>query len=151
MPKKTKNRKRLKKQQSKSHDNKSFFHLVWTVIRNSEDTQGQFIKTTFVFLMSYLLNVFFVLLGLLSVVGAYFTIQEIFVLSWNSISTCIVNTFMIMLMLLLCAIAFLFSILLKGFANEVEREKDKDYIVAIFSGIVSFIALIVAVIALLRG
>ena len=36
-------------------------------------------------------------------------------------------------------------------AREIEKEKDRDYVVAVFSGIVSFAALIVALVALFKG
>ena len=36
-------------------------------------------------------------------------------------------------------------------AKDIDREKDKNYVVAVFSGVVSLVALIVAVIALLKG
>ena len=35
-------------------------------------------------------------------------------------------------------------------AKEIEREKDKNFIVSVFSGIVSFAALIVALVALFK-
>lgn len=151
MAKRRKSKKKPVDCREKNLGNKSPFRLIWDVIRNRENTEGYFIKTTFVLLMEYLLNVFFILLGLLSIIGVYSTIREIFVLNWDSISLCIVNVVIIALLLIFCIVVFLFAILLKGFANDIGREKDKDYIVAIFSGIVSFIALIVAVIALLRG
>ena len=43
------------------------------------------------------------------------------------------------------------SLIMRGIANEIGREKDKNYIIAAFSGIVSFVALIVALIALFKG
>lgn len=51
----------------------------------------------------------------------------------------------------LSAIFFIFSVMMIGASREVENEKDKNYVVAIFSGIVSFAALIVALVALLKG
>ena len=35
--------------------------------------------------------------------------------------------------------------------NEIDKEKDRNYIVDVFSAIVSFAALIVALVALLKG
>ncbi len=45
----------------------------------------------------------------------------------------------------------LIALITRGVANEIGREKDKNYIIAAFSGIVSFAALIVALIALFKG
>ncbi len=46
---------------------------------------------------------------------------------------------------------FMFSVMLIGASREIQKEKDKNYIIAIFSGVVSFAALVVALIALLGG
>lgn len=44
-----------------------------------------------------------------------------------------------------------FSYLFWKSANEIKEEKDKHYIVAVFSGLVSFTALIVALVTLIKG
>lgn len=46
---------------------------------------------------------------------------------------------------------FMFSVMLIGASREIQKEKDKNYIIAIFSGVVSFAALVVALIALMNG
>ena len=46
---------------------------------------------------------------------------------------------------------FMFSVMLIGASREIQKEKDKNYIIAIFSGVVSFAALVVALIALMKG
>lgn len=51
----------------------------------------------------------------------------------------------------LSAIFFIFSVMMIGASREVEKEKDKNYVVAIFSGIVSFAALVVALVAMMKG
>lgn len=48
-------------------------------------------------------------------------------------------------------LAFMFSVMLIGASREIQREKDKNYIIAIFSGVVSFAALVVALVALVKG
>ena len=45
----------------------------------------------------------------------------------------------------------MFSLIFRAAANEMAKEKDRDYVVAVFSGIVSFAALIIALVALLKG
>jgi hypothetical protein len=44
-----------------------------------------------------------------------------------------------------------FALLLRASANEFDKEKDRNYIISVFSGIVSFVALIVALVALFKG
>ena len=76
-------------------------------------------------------------------------ITEIMV--WDKFSIIIVN---IMYTILVSSIAFvlgIYSAVLWKSAKEIVIEKDKNYIVSVFSGIVSFAALIVALIALFKG
>lgn len=52
--------------------------------------------------------------------------------------------------IILAVLLPMLSLIMRGIANEIGREKDKNYIIAAFSGIVSFVALIVALIALFK-
>ena len=45
-------------------------------------------------------------------------------------------------------LALLIALLFRASANEIKAENDRNYIIALFSGIVSFVALIVALIAM---
>lgn len=58
------------------------------------------------------------------------------------------NIFTILTTILIGIALIMFSLIIWGSATEIENEKDKNYIVSVFSGIVTFIALIVALIAL---
>ena len=70
---------------------------------------------------------------------------------WNTAYDIIVNILMIwLIVLILLALVGYFIIMWKA-AKEIEQEKDKNFIVAVFSGIVSFAALIVALVALFKG
>ena len=50
----------------------------------------------------------------------------------------------------LTVVIFLMSLMLISSANELKKERDKQFVVAVFSAMVSFSALIVALIALLK-
>lgn len=60
----------------------------------------------------------------------------------------ILNVFTIATTSLIGIAILLYSIVIWGSATEIENEKDKNYIISVFSGIVTFVALIVALIAL---
>ncbi|MBO5041209.1 MAG: hypothetical protein J6D09_08970 [Clostridia bacterium] len=71
--------------------------------------------------------------------------------SWN-------GTRHLIIFILSCAILFglffliaSFSHLLWKAAKEIEKEKDKNYVMSVFSGVVGFVALVVALIALFKG
>ena len=61
------------------------------------------------------------------------------------------NIATISFMVAFIVIVGMFSLIFRAAANEMAKEKDRDYVVAVFSGIVSFAALIVALVALLKG
>ena len=70
---------------------------------------------------------------------------------WDSIANGVGSVAIIIFMLGLMAVLVLYSILLWKSAKEIETEKDRNYIISVFSGIVSFVALIVALVALFKG
>ena len=150
MAKKRKNGRKIATQKSQKSNVRSFFRLIWAVIRNKEDTKGQFTKITFVLLMSYLLNIAAFSLGFLGLFGLGLIGCKAFRWNWTSVSLWPQYIITIVIALPICALILLFAIVLRGFANEIEREEDKNYIVAIFSGVVSFAALVVALVALFR-
>ena len=55
---------------------------------------------------------------------------------------------MIVLGIALLFSLFLYLIVFWGAANDVEQEKDKNYVINVFTGLVSLAALIVAIFAL---
>ncbi len=70
---------------------------------------------------------------------------------WNEVNVVIGNVFSIAFAVALFVILVLYSFLLWKSAKEIETEKDRNYIISVFSGIVSFAALIVALVALFKG
>lgn len=58
------------------------------------------------------------------------------------------NIFTILTTILIGIALLIYSLIIWGSATEIENEKDKNYIISVFSGIVTFVALIVAFIAL---
>lgn len=60
----------------------------------------------------------------------------------------ITNVFTIVTTILIGIAILLYSLVIWGSATEIENERDKNYIISVFSGIVTFVALIVALIAL---
>lgn len=70
---------------------------------------------------------------------------------WDTFANGFGSVATIIFMLGLMAVLVLYSILLWKSAKEIETEKDRNYIISVFSGIVSFAALIVALVALFKG
>ena len=144
---KKKNSNKHKKQKSKH----SFWRNIWAVIANKKDTDGQYTKATLVGLMSGALNTMAIILCLLAIAGVCGTIYQAYIADWSVINLIFSNVAAFAILLLFCVVALIFALVLRGFANEIERETDKNYIVSVFSGLTGFVALIVALIALFKG
>lgn len=69
----------------------------------------------------------------------------------NGVSTSVLNTFAGVLVFLLGLFFVMVSVFTIVSAKDIDKEKDKNYVVAVFSSVVSLVALIVALIALVKG
>ena len=72
-------------------------------------------------------------------------------LHWDNFLNCFGSAVSLLFLFGITVIVALYSILLWKSAKEVEAETDRNYIVSMFSGVVSFAALIVALVALVKG
>lgn len=144
---KKKNSNRAQRRKNK----RSFWRNIRDVITNKNDTDGQYTKATLVGLMSGVLNTMAIILCLLAVVGICVTFHQAYIADWGTINLFFSNVVAFVILILFCLVALIFALVLRGFANEIEREKDKNYIVSVFSGLTGFVALIVALIALFKG
>ena len=128
-----------------------FWRNIWAVIANKEDTDGQYTKATLIGLMSGALNTMAIILCLLALSGVCGTIYQAYIADWSTVNLIFSNVIAFVVLLLFCVVALIFALVLRGFANEIGRETDKNYIVSVFSGLTGFVALIVALIALFKG
>ena len=118
----------------------------------TDKNESKYTTKTFASLISLSFrSVSIMLLPIIVIIGLAMkhAITEIMV--WDNFSLIFVN---IMCTILVSSIAFvlgIYSAVLWKSAKEIEIEKDKNYIVSVFSGIVSFAALMVALIALFKG
>ena len=121
---------------------KDFWKKVWCIITNKIPDNTAFLTTSIAGLMQLFFNsvaVILFIVGLLCLAMIFVVIiqqTDFQHLSAYIILACILPTL---------------SLIMRGIANEMEREKDKNYIISAFSGIVSFVALIVALIAFFKG
>lgn len=81
-------------------------------------------------------------------VGVYKTWNA---LKWDGFGSCATSVITLLFLLGIVVIVALYSILLWKSAKEIEAETDRNYVISMFSGVVSFAALVVALIALIKG
>lgn len=72
-------------------------------------------------------------------------------LIWSEFGNIISNIINIALVIVFWLIIIAYAFILWKSAKEIEEEQDRNYIISVFSGIVSFAALVVALVALFKG
>ena len=118
---------------------------------NEANRKKKFTSGTFVMIISLAFRVVAILGWLIALATpvAIINVAKSFV--WNEVNAVIGNVFSIAFVAALFVVLVLYSFLLWKSAKEIETEKDRNYIISVFSGIVSFAALIVALVALFKG
>ena len=118
----------------------------------TDKNESKYTTKTFASLISLSFrSVSIMLLPIIVIIGLAMKHAITEIMLWDNFSIIIAN---IMCTILVSSIAFvlgIYSAVLWKSAKEIEIEKDKNYIVSVFSGIVSFAALIVALVALFKG
>ena len=125
----------------------SFFRGAWEIIRNKRDTEKHFTNAALSLSISLFLNIVSLFLALFALYGFIVAVRGIIASTTISFGDIARSLFQI----LLAIMAALFALILRGMANEAERERDSNYLVALFSGLTGFVALIVALVALSKG
>lgn len=121
---------------------------IWRLLTKPEDTKGQFLSAS----LALVITTFYVLLGFL----AYFFLISVCIYcsstivrsSWDSLPACLDNLEFIGFGVILGLISILVIVISVASSREASKETDKHYIVSVFSGLMGFVALIVAIVAL---
>lgn len=121
-----------------------FLKAVWLVIKG-ENENTDFTSGIFAYFLSTCFNALFAL-GIIVVISIFIvTLKTAFNMewAWSNLVNNVLNIATYIAILLIC---FLMSVMLRGAANEMEKETDRNFIIAVFSGVVSFAALIIALV-----
>lgn len=127
-----------------------FFKLIYYIIFNKKQSNGTMTSGLLSGLIALAFNGLAILGLIIFICGIVAVINIVKSCVWkpefvaNNLST-------ISLMVAFIVIVGMFSLIFRAAANEMAKEKDRNYVVAVFSGIVSFAALVVALVALLKG
>lgn len=136
--------------QTQKRSAKEFRQLVWGIICNKKSSDGTIVSglmATAIWIAFNGLAIFLVLAFFAIIIyGVYRAIQ----FDWlNDFSLSVLGTIIEIIGSLVCMA--LFALVFRAAANEIEKEKDRNFVVAVFSGWVSFAALVVACVALVKG
>ena len=127
-----------------------FFRVVYYIVFNRRKTNGTMTSSLMGGMLSFAFNglALFGLFILICSIVYFVAMLTGFVWTADAILNNVVSIILSLSIVLIVAMSSLFF---RGCANEMNIEKDRNYIVAVFSGIVSFAALIVALVALFKG
>ncbi len=129
---------------------KKLISAFGSIIINKHQSNGTTTSSIFGLLISFVFNALALLSLVVLVCGIIASVMVIagFVWTWK---LALANIMTILLIAIALIIIALFAFLFRAAANEMDREKDRNYIVNVFSAIVSFAALMIALVAFLKG
>lgn len=128
---------------------KEYIKAIGLILRNKNDTKGNLTASIFALLISLTFRIIAFTGFSVSVTGIIVAVKCVLHgLDVGNMALWIISAIGL---IILSVFVFLYSVIIWGASNEVEKDKDKNYIVSVFSGLVSFAALIIAVIALVKG
>ena len=145
--KKPQNKKKQTVSQTQKGDFKLFMKAAWSILLNKSDTENHFTGIMLSLLISLFLNVTAFIIGAVALYGICHGIYDVV----YSVTTSFTGVIHGAIELLLAVTMALFALILRGVANEAERETDLNHLLALFSGITGFVAMIIAVVSVVRG
>lgn len=126
---------------------KSVFKSIWLILRGKVNTGERITTNIFASLLSLLFQTLAVLGWTISIIGIYIGCKQMVLMRWTGF-TIVTNLLVLILWAGIILAIILYSILLWGSSKELDKTDDKNFVVSVFSGVVSLAALVVALIAL---
>lgn len=131
-------------------EKKSFFSAVGRIIKGEKSENGKYLSASFALFCASLFRtiafVGFLFIAVLIIAG----IESTKLFEWKGWQIAYHIGYYLFFLISIVA-TFLYSILMLGAANDIEKEKDKSIVIAVFSSIVSVVALVVAIMTLIKG
>lgn len=124
----------------------SIIKRIWDLFSDKKDTEGAFTRGALSLLVS---STFYAV----AIMGTFFVVLALFYLYSGIAEKAIgeIGWFFKIVMPIFSFAVLLYMFIIWKAAGEVKKEKDKNYIVALFSGVTSFAALVIAISSLFVG
>ena len=118
--------------------------LIGLVIANKVESNGTMTSGFLGGVMSFVFNVLAILSVVVMVLGG---IMGVLVLKEVALTenSCMLNITIVVLTAAFVVIAATIAFIFRCIANEIAKEKDRNYVIAVFSAVVAFAALVVSV------
>lgn len=129
---------------------KLFFAAIGRILKGNVDTQGELTTGSFAILSAAVFK-------LIAIAGITFAGVFAWALGNAAIASTwigwgiLTNAIEVLAGIVMLFAIVIYSVFLWGASNEIMKEKDKNFVIAVFSGMVGFAALIVALVALFQG
>ena len=130
---------------------KTFWSNIWHITINDTKGKSNFLPSSLTAIIQFLFNVSCIFLLCVSPSILCFGGRRVY--DWvNGVQTDIVGNIIFIIFCIGLFLMFaLVGLVFRGIANEIGREKDKQYIISVFSSFTGLAALIVALVALFKG
>lgn len=123
-----------------------FWKSVWLIMRNKESKTGMRGASLLSEVIAFIFNVMAIIgVAISGIIGVWILSR----LEWQAgiFQNIIQGSFSVLLLFISLGVALIF----RAVANEIKAEKDRNYILSVFSGIVGLAALIVAMVEFYKG
>ena len=126
---------------------RNIFKAIKMLLSGNTGKEGELTAKAFAALSGAIFRVSALCLFGAMIVFWYTVVRNLIAASWGG--TAVISNIVVIAFSILCTVlGILFGIVLIGMGKDIERERDKDFIIAVFSGLTSFASLAIAVVAL---
>lgn len=146
---KAQNRNDTNKEEVPAGEKIFFWKKCWALLRGKLDTKGEMLSGSMALLVSYLYGALALGCLIISFLYIVYICSDFAELHWNGLNAIITNVLTLSLEILFVCFLLIIGLWAKGAANDIIHEKDKAYVATVFGGVVSFVALLTAIIALI--
>lgn len=138
------------KDKAKKFTLKLFFAAIDRILKGNVDTQGALTTGSFAVLSAAVFKLIAIAGITFAVVFAWALGNAAFAATWTGWAI-LTNAIEVLAGAVMFFAIVIYSFFLWGASNEIMKEKDKNFVIAVFSGMVGCAALIVALVALVKG
>lgn len=146
----SKRKKKKNNKQPKKESHKSVFAAIKMLLKGDTGKEGMLTAKAFALITGSIFRVAVFCLVVALIAFWYAFIRVGFSAPWEGLGI-VTNIIALIFAVAGTILALLFGTVLIGMGKDIERETDKNFIIAVFSGLTSFASLVIAVIALVKA
>ena len=122
------------------------FSVIKAVLTNKKDTEGRMLTGALTLVLSFVFRMIATIGWLFDLLLFGLSCWHFINDSWTPWTKVVSNIFLIILLIAITIFIFFLGLIMWGAANDIDRENDRNYVVAVFSGVVSLVTLIVTIV-----